>query len=172
MWLIVTIAVLAGVVFVGRGGSRPHDPTLVDPSAGVASVRGIAGFGETAFAVVNASGTRQFCGALAGTAAQRARGLMGRTDLGGYDAMVFQFPQATTGPFYMRNTPTPLSIAWFDDRGRFVSATDMAPCPDRPGCPDYAAAGPYRVAVEARRGGLGALGIGPGSTISVGGACR
>jgi uncharacterized membrane protein (UPF0127 family) len=174
--VIATIAVLAAAVFVGRGGSRPRDPKLVNSSGaaatGAVGTRGIVGFGETGVAVTNASGTRQFCAALASTDAQQARGLMGRTDLGGYDAMVFQFPQARTGMFYMRNTPTPLSIAWFDDAGKFVSATDMEPCPDRPGCPEYAAAGPYRVAVEVPRGGLSALGIGSGSTIAVGGSCR
>src|SRR5438552_3870175 len=156
MWLIVTIAVLALLVFIGRGGSRPHDPSLVDSSGSAGSGRGIVGFGETGFSVTDASGTRQFCGALAGTDAQRARGLMGRSDLGGYDAMVFQFAQTTTEPFSMRNTRTPLSIAWFDGGGRFVSATDMEPCPDRAGCPEYAAARPYQWAVEVRRGGLGA----------------
>ena len=81
------------------------------------------------------------------------------------------FTTDTNETFYMRNTPMPLSIAWFDASGRFISATDMAPCADRPDCPTYAAARAYRYALEVQRGGLSSLGIGPGSTITVGAAC-
>ena len=96
---------------------------------------------------------------------------MGRRDLSGYDAMVFRFDVDGTGGFYMRNVPVGLSIAWFTAEGRFVSSTDMAPCPDREGCPTYVPAGPYRIAVEVLEGGLGRLGIGEGSVLTVGGAC-
>ena len=174
-WVIAALVLLALAVFIGRGGSRPRDPKLVDQPAtagpGGGRARAIPGFAETALVVTDASGARRFCAALAATDAQRAQGLMGRTDLGGYDAMVFRFDQDATVKFYMRNTPLPLSIAWFDSGGRFVSATDMGPCPDRPGCPEYAAAGPYRTAIEVRKGGLRALGIGHGSSIAVGGSC-
>ena len=97
---------------------------------------------------------------------------MGRRDLAGYDAMVFRFAADTTSEFYMRNVPVSLSIAWFAADGRYVSSTDMAPCPDMPGCPTYGASGPYRYALEVLQGGLGALGIGDGSVLSVAGACR
>lgn len=127
-----------------------------------------------AFSVTPAGGgpAARFCALLAETAAQQARGLMGRRDLAGYDAMVFPFPDDTTAQFYMRNVPVTLSIAWFAADGRYVSSTDMAPCADQDGCPLYSAAGPYRYALEVLGGGLGALGIGDGATLSVGGACR
>lgn len=96
---------------------------------------------------------------------------MGRRDLAGYDAMVFPFLTDTTAQFYMRNVPVGLSIAWFTADGRFVSSTDMAPCPDQDGCPLYGAAGAYRFAIEVLQGGLGRLGIGDGSVLNVGGAC-
>jgi hypothetical protein len=85
--------------------------------------------------------------------------------------MLFVFAADTSETFYMRNTPMPLSIAWFDSAGRLVSTVDMAPCPDRPNCKTYAAARPYRYALEVPQGGLSGLGIGPGSAISVGGGC-
>ena len=53
--------------------------------------------------------------------------------------------RTSTSGFYMRNTPMPLSIAWFDADGAVVSTADMAPCDDRDGCPLYPAAGPYRL---------------------------
>jgi uncharacterized membrane protein (UPF0127 family) len=96
---------------------------------------------------------------------------MARRDLGGYDGMIFQFPQPGRVPFYMRDTLIPLSIAWFDPSGRFVSATDMMPCPPREKCPLYYPAAAASTAIEVEQGHLARLGIGPGATISVGGAC-
>ncbi|HEX2062946.1 MAG TPA: DUF192 domain-containing protein, partial [Acidimicrobiales bacterium] len=111
------------------------------------------------------------CALLAESREQLARGLMGRRDLAGYDGMVFRFAGEHEGAFYMRNVPIPLSIAWFDAEGRFVSAADMAPCEDREGCPRYFAAAPYRYAIEVPAGGLDRLGIGPGSVLELGGGC-
>ena len=47
------------------------------------------------------------------TDAQRRMGLMRVTDLKGYVGMVFRFPTDSQSGFHMRNTPMPLSIAWF-----------------------------------------------------------
>lgn len=126
------------------------------------------GFGEIAF-TIGTSGQR--CALLAETDQQHARGLMGRSDLAGYDAMIFRFAADTTGAFYMRNVPVGLSIAWFAADGRFVSSTDMAPCGDRPDCPTYGPAGPYRFAIEVLQGGLEPLGATAGSVLTLGGAC-
>jgi uncharacterized protein len=94
------------------------------------------------------------------------------TDLGGYEGMVFVFDADTDGGFWMRNTPTPLSIAWFDAAGEFVSATDMAPCPDdESDCPVYPPEGTYRFAIEVFQGDLDGLGAGPGSRLRLGGEC-
>ncbi|HET7487897.1 MAG TPA: DUF192 domain-containing protein [Acidimicrobiales bacterium] len=164
-WVVAALAVASviGLFLVGADG--PSDPELA----------GLSGFGEVGFAVTpagpGAATARQFCALLAETAEQRARGLMGRRDLAGDDAMVFRFDADTNDVFYMRNVPVPLGIAWFGADGRFVSSTEMAPCPDREGCPTYAASGPYRVAVEVPKGGLDRLGIGEGSTLTVGGPC-
>ncbi len=98
---------------------------------------------------------------------------MRKTDLGGYDAMIFRFPGETAAPFYMANVPVPLSIAWFAADGRFVSSTDMPVCGDDPArCPRFRATAPYRFAVEVLQGSLDDMGIGPGSSISVNGPCR
>ena len=107
------------------------------------------------------------CALLAETAQQQAKGLMGRTDMGGYDAMIFKFAEDTSGTFYMKDTPMPLSIAWFDAEGRFVSSTDMEPCLNQRTCPTYAAEGPYRFAVEVPKGQLGSVGIGPGTRLVI-----
>lgn len=159
--------------------STPSSTLAPSVTTGTAAPRQSAsalGFDAIAFTVARA-GIRpatapEYCALLAESAQQQARGLMGFRDLAGYDGMIFRFASDTTGPFYMRNVPVGLSIAWFAADGRFVSSTDMAPCPDQEGCPTYAPAGPYRLALEVLRGGLGRLGVGEGSVLTVGGPCR
>jgi uncharacterized membrane protein (UPF0127 family) len=108
---------------------------------------------------------------LAATSEQRQRGLMEVTDLGGYAGMLFVWDADASSSFYMRNTPTPLSIGWFDADGELVSTADMDPCPDVDGCPTYPADGRYRFALEVPQGSLDAVGVVDGSTLAVGGPC-
>jgi len=169
-WLIALL-ILAGVsALLAVGANGPPNPRLAPAGAA-----GAGGFGEVAFRVTPAGdalpASTERCALLAETPAQQQKGLMGRRDLGGYDGMIFRFAVDTSGTFYMRNVPIPLSIAWFDANGRFVSTADMEPCPDREGCPQYPAAGPYRFAVETGKGGMSELGVSPGSVLVVGGAC-
>lgn len=130
----------------------------------------LAGFGEVALTITDDSGTScEVCMLLAYDEAQRARGLMEVTDpeLGGYDGMFFLYPEPTAGAFWMRNTPMPLSIAYFDEHGDLVSTADMAPCADDLDCPSYPAGGPFRGVVEVAQGKLGDVWIGPGSSVTV-----
>ncbi len=159
---------LAVVVILALGANQPADPYLVDERAPAP----VEGFGQIAFRVEGAGGSAaEHCALLAETAEQRSRGLMNRTDLAGHDAMIFRFEEDTTGAFWMKDTPLPLSIAWFDSSGTFVSSTDMEPCLNQPSCPTYSATGPYRLALEVPQGELPALGVGPGSRLVVEGPC-
>ena len=153
------------VVFGVLGANRPADPKLLPHP----SRPQVPGFGEIAYRISGV--TNEKCALLAETEVQRARGLMNRTDLAGHDGMLFRFPSDTTNGFYMKDTPMPLSIAWFDAEGRFVSSADMEPCLDRIECPTYHATRPYRFALEVAKGGLAEMGIGPGSQLTVGGTC-
>lgn len=162
---------------VSPTGARNTTTTAATTTSAVAPRQSAArlGYGEIAFTIGPAggpaAGAAQRCALLAETDQQQAKGLMGRRDLAGYDAMVFRFAFDGIGAFYMRNVPVGLSIAWFASNGRFVSSTAMSPCPDQEGCPTYAPTGPYRFAVEVLEGGLGRLGIGEGSVLSLGGPC-
>jgi uncharacterized membrane protein (UPF0127 family) len=171
----IGIVLAAGVLsFIAKGADGPPNP-YVRAEAAVTSVPStvpvrvpVPGFGEIAFRI--GSGPQQ-CGLLADTPAQQQLGLMRRTDLAGHTGMVFRFRTVTTTSFFMRNTPLPLSIAWFDANGGFISSADMAPCPDRPDCQQYFAARPYRYALEVPKGALAGLGVGPGAHLALGAGC-
>jgi uncharacterized protein len=136
--------------------------------------RPLDGFGSVTVSVRDGAGTtRSACVLLAETAEQQERGLMHvqRGDIRGYAGMLFVFLTERPLGFWMRNTPMPLSIAFFTTDGRFVSAADMEPCGDSPDCPTTSSAGPAKYALEVPQGMLPSLGIAEGSVLTVGGRC-
>ena len=79
--------------------------------------------------------------------------------------MLFVFPDATSGGFWMKNTLVPLTIVFFDSAGKRVRKLSMTPCRKDP-CPIYDPGRRYRFALElpasdSRRG----LTIGPRSAL-------
>lgn len=159
-----------------EGPGAPSAPEGGAPPTEAAARTPLPGFGEVEVRVVDGPDGEPvvLCVLLAETPEQRARGLMEVTDLGGYDGMLFAYPDDHEGGFWMRDTVLPLSIAYLDADGRVVSTADMEPCPDGgPACPTYPPAGPYRDALEVPRGGLDALGLVEGSParLEVGGTC-
>ncbi len=181
-WAIPIMALLGFVAFLLQGADRPPNPSFRTVQSGdgssdtTASARQrVGGFGEITYRV-DATGvlfgggsvSAARCALLAETAVQQSQGLMGRTDLSGYDGMLFVFEDDTRSAFFMKDTLIPLSIAWFDSDGGFVSAADMPPCGDEPVCPTYGPDADYRYALEVLEGGLPALGIGPGTRLLIG----
>ncbi|MBA2609097.1 MAG: DUF192 domain-containing protein [Actinobacteria bacterium] len=113
-----------------------------------------------------------YCALLAATDQAQQQGMQQRSDLGGYDAMVFAFGADVATAFTNHFVPIDLSIGWFDARGRLVDQTTMDACPDGNDCPTYASKDPFRYAIETPVGGLSALGLaGSGSVVHVGGGC-
>jgi uncharacterized membrane protein (UPF0127 family) len=96
--------------------------------------------------------------------AERARGLMERTELEPDAGMVFVFPEDTSGPFWMKNTLIPLSIAFYDQDGRIVRILDMEPCRREP-CPLYYPEVAYRGALEVNRGAFARWGVREGDRL-------
>jgi len=183
--LLVVALVLVGAgvwAFVLRGADGPADPSLGerigDGGSSSTSPPGdpdrvlLEGFDELAITVDPGDGSLlAWCLLAALTQEQRGRGLMEVTDLQGYSGMAFVYEEDVQNDFYMRDTPTPLSIAWVAADGRVVTITDMEPCEDRDGCPSYSPAGPYRYAIEVFQGDLPELGITEAATVRVGGSC-
>jgi len=165
-WGAGALVLIGLVAFLTIGANRPADPHLLSHPTRPQ----VAGFGEISYRIDRAP-TNDRCALLADTDAQQQQGLMNRTDLAGHDGMLFRFQNDTRVGFYMKDTLMPLSIAWFDAEGNFVSETSMEPCLTQVDCPNYYAAKPYRYALEVAKGGLVDLGIGQGSHLSVGGAC-
>ena len=175
------VALVAALLLVGCGSTEDPQPDdvidLSEPDAGELSPSGrtlLDGFTEVLVVMIAPDGTRkEFCFLLADDTEEWSHGLMQVVDLGAYEGMVFAFREDRTGTFFMRNTPTPLSITFLDDAGGVVSATDMEPCEDRDGCPSYAADGPYRTAIEVPQERRSALGLDePGIEVELAGACR
>ena len=111
----------------------------------------------------------EVCLWLADDDVSRRRGLMGVTDLGDGVGMAFRWEQPRTGNFFMFQTPTPLSIAWFDAAGSHVGQADMEPCLSQSSarCERYTADSHYVLAIEMFGGQLDEIGIGPGSSVAL-----
>jgi uncharacterized membrane protein (UPF0127 family) len=110
----------------------------------------LSGFDTTTISIDD----RELVVAVADTSETRRRGLMGVTDLGGLDGMLFIFEADSEGGFWMSNTLIQLDIAFFASDGIFVDKLTMVPC-TTDDCPRYHATGPYRYAIEAPEGDLG-----------------
>ena len=74
--------------------------------------------------------------ALADTPDRRSQGLMGVTDLGDLEGMVFLFPKPAAYRFWMKDTLIPLDVAFFATDGALLGVLTMEPCTSDP-CPSY-----------------------------------
>ena len=100
---------------------------------------------------------------VARTEAQRERGLMGRTDLGPRDGMIFVFDRDDHLSFWMKNTPTALSIAFLSAEGKVLQIEDMEPYSEKIVRSRLSA----RYALEMRKGAFADLQIREGDVIAL-----
>jgi uncharacterized protein len=100
---------------------------------------------------------------VARTAAQRERGLMERTNLGPRDGMIFVFDRDDHLTFWMKNTPTPLSIAFLSVEGRILEIQDMEPFSETIVRSQRSA----RYALEMKKGAFEELGIREGDSFTL-----
>jgi uncharacterized membrane protein (UPF0127 family) len=98
--------------------------------------------------------------------ASRARGLMGVEQLPPDQGMAFIWERERQGSFWMKNTLIPLSIAFWDERGRILWIEDMEPCRDDP-CPLYGPVQPFLGAVEVNQGWFDKHGVSIGDRVDL-----
>jgi uncharacterized protein len=101
---------------------------------------------------------------VAATPEQRQMGLMYRRDLAANDGMLFVFDQPMPQCFWMKNTPTPLTIAFVADDGSIVNLADMQPFDERSHC----SARPVRYVLEMHQGWFAKRGIKSGFKLTGG----
>ena len=118
-------------------------------------------------------GDRKACVLVADSEPLRARGLMDVDQLGRFDAMVFRFPNATRGAFYMFQTRIALTIAFVGANGVVGERQDMVPCPESEGsaCPLYRPEAEYVDAIEYLPGSDVGAALSPGTHVSFDGPC-
>ena len=134
----------------------------VFPAAALAAVLLLAGCRPDAQKVTLQVSGQSLSVEVARTEAQREHGLMGRKDLGPRDGMIFVFDRDEHLAFWMKNTPTPLSIAFVSAEGRILQIEDMQPFSETVIRSRLSA----RYALEMKQGAFAALGIKEGDVIS------
>ena len=138
------VAALVLLTACGGGSTATTAPGTTDAGSTTTGPVGLPGFPT---GTIRLGGT-EWEVAVADTPELRARGLMGVTDLGGLEGMLFVFAADTTSGFWMKDTLIPLDIAFFDATGDQVGdIITMPPCEAEP-CPTYAPDAPYRYALE------------------------
>jgi len=98
--------------------------------------------------------------------AELQRGLSGRAELAPNAGMAFLFPGEVRTQFWMKDTSIPLSIAFWNRRGRILRILDMAPCLRDP-CRVYDPGVRFHGALEVNRGAFVRWRTHPGSTIRI-----
>jgi uncharacterized membrane protein (UPF0127 family) len=177
-WMVSAVFFAGVAACVTEGADSPADPELgaattdAPEDATGAPLGSLADrFGTVAAQLVAVSGELlELCLLHADTVEERATGLMQVQDLEGHDGMLFSTEEPSDGAFYMYRTLLPLTIAWWDADGAFVSRADMVPCEseDPAACERYPAAAPYRYAVEVVQGAPLADRFEPGARLQVG----
>ncbi|MDR1282365.1 MAG: DUF192 domain-containing protein [Opitutaceae bacterium] len=120
----------APALFATRSGHRRRPLWPLFALAGILALAGLAGCNEkkgpeTFFPIRVGNATARL--QLAVTPSEMERGLMGRTDLADDDGMIFVYRAPRRMSFWMRNTPTPLDIGFFDTDGVLREVYPMQP---------------------------------------------
>jgi uncharacterized membrane protein (UPF0127 family) len=95
------------------------------------------------------------------TDAERARGLMYRTQLDDGAGMLFIFDDMGEHAFWMKNTLIPLDMIFIDDAGRVTGVVERA----TPGSLEPRSGGPSRYVLEVNGGWAAARGVAAGDQV-------
>jgi len=101
---------------------------------------------------------------LAVTPSEMQRGLMERRDLGDDEGMLFVYARPDQMSFWMRNTPLPLDIGFFDSEGVLREVYALHPFDERP---IRSRSLRLQFALEVNRGWFKAHGLAPGAQLDL-----
>ena len=164
-WVAVAlVAVGAAAVVVGAVKLLSDSDSAAGGTGSIATAVANAGPASDPFpeltALRLAVGGRCIRMVVADSLDERVAGLRQRSDVGGYDGMLFVFDAATDVGFTMSTVPVPLDIGFYDARGKLVSAQHMKPCAKvEDECPVYRSDEPFTYALETMKGKLPGGGI-------------
>jgi uncharacterized membrane protein (UPF0127 family) len=105
---------------------------------------------------------------IARTQAEHARGFMERKNIPAGTGMLFVFTQDQVLSFWMKDTPSPLSIAYIDSSGVIREIHDMAPF----SLASVKSAVSVRYALEVPQGWFAAVGVSTGDKVVLDGIPR
>ncbi len=108
-------------------------------------------------------GTNTLSAQIAADESSRERGLMNHPNLNDSEGMLFVFPRPRPVTFWMKDTPSPLSVAYISSSGKILETHDMKPFDETP-VPSTSFAVVY--ALEVAQGWFLKHGILPGDSIS------
>ncbi len=157
---VALLALAACGVSGGSGSDRPSAAPLTAPPTGSGGAR------PTVSVTVGKAGPLEV--EVAATAEERQLGLMDREEVPTRTGMIFVFPKAEEGAFWMYRTKVPLSIVWAADGG-VVGVAEMEPCGsvDPWKCRRYPSPEPFDLAVEAPGGTFTDAGVRPGDPVHI-----
>ena len=124
-------------------------------AGGAAIAQGEVGQPQRLQAITLSAGMHNIRAELALTPEQRQMGLMYRRDMASHEGMLFIFEQPMPQCFWMKNTPSPLTIAFVADDGSIVNLADMKPFDEASHC----SAKPVRFVLEMNQGWFAKRGI-------------
>lgn len=148
-------SIVLACLLLAACSASPASTTAAPEASTTTAVAALPGFATATITVDD----RELLVAVADTPQARRQGLMGVTDLGDLDGMLFVWDGDTTEAFWMKDTLVPLDIAFFTVGGAFVDRQTMQPCVEE-NCELYSAPTFYRYAIEAPAGDLAFVGQG------------
>jgi len=131
-------------------------------SMGVVTAAGIAGCQTRLPRVTLQAAGQELTVQVARTEAERERGLMGRKGIGPREGMIFVFDRDDRLSFWMKNTPTALSIAFLSAEGKVLQIEDMEPFSEKIIRSQLSA----RYALEMRQGAFSELHVTEGTMVT------
>lgn len=157
---------LAGLVFFSGCGGDGAVNAEAPPTASTSNFSAVTtASGSAAVTFITGGGDITLKAHVARTPAERSKGLMFVNRLEADEGMIFVWDKATTGGFWMKNTPIPLSIAFIADDLTIIAIQDMEPQSLEQHSPEAA----YRYAIEVNQGYFSEHGVSVGDRVELGG---